>query len=845
MSAKKPGGVQSEVMDITESPRRPDFAAELDNLNVAQEYLDWKESVSIGVRQTIEGVLKGTPEKAVKHQLPLVGQFIHQFRQAMIDGQLNVGQETDKRVANLLRPLSNVRTKTGGVIDVFKTMADPCTSWALRKKLYDLQIRPALDWLAEKDLETAKKETAPSTPPVPEEEPNGPDKPETNDSDLPDQSDEARSLMESGMEKGEGEPKAIFTVAPFFGRYYRQKIMDTFDNNSGRWHGETEKEFETGGGEQLDNLRARIISGKMRGGQPLALPMPYNWGVYADSLECSASDAKILRDQDGLWYLSIDESGVFSYCLKIAPRQTLAEEHPSAEMNVAGSLPSEAKDVLREIKQNNQAEIKQAREIVKAVRAHLTYSNNPDAWKNYTNNPAKFFEKVWQMKEADCFVSNTLAVRMLQEAGISCRFIVGHYVKEKDNQDRAIMHAGNGHAWLEVWDQVGQHWLRLDATPKGDPTVDEEEQEKNLNDQSGEGDFGENDEIMSEEDLQKKIDELKKEQGGGGGGKRKTRERSRDDLEKEKFAAEAGCTPEQAAEFLRALERVREIKNKEGQPISDLLKDEWRKIVIARKIESIDYRGPVRMDEGDRLEDPVAASIDIRGQEFNPTGFEKVEKQTREEYDFGGIDIYFSFDLSGSMSEPDPMTGRQKCDVQRDVALLFIDSLMQCGYISRQANGSESELLPIKIMATLASSRGQKVLALTDKWGPTEQWRMYSALIKFASGGTPTHETLEIIESEMSKEQDLLQKKRVSREKLPIHYVAEISDGVPDDFDATEELHKRLKKKNAAVRSYCIGGTSNSDDAAPPMASFAELPAILTEDIVEKFKKLNPHRIKS
>ena len=39
--------------------------------------------------------------------------------------------------------------------------------------------------------------------------------------------------------------------------------------------------------------------------------------------------------------------------------------------------------------------------------------------------------------------------------------------------------------WLEVWDDVGQHWLRLDATPKGDPTVDEEEQEKDLEGKSG------------------------------------------------------------------------------------------------------------------------------------------------------------------------------------------------------------------------------------------------------------------------------------------------------------------------------------------------------------------------
>jgi len=814
------------------------LANELADLNVAKEYLEWKESVPTEVRQAVEGVLKNSPEKTSKHSLPLVGQFFHQFRQSMVEGQLVAEPGIDKRVANLLKPLANVKTRTGGVIDVFKTMADPKISWTLRKKLYDLQIRPALDWLAEKDLEEAQEKiTLPA-----EEEPAKEKEKSEDDSDLPDQSDEARSSMESGTEKGEGEPKIKFTVAPFFGGYYRQKIMDTLNPRTCRWGIKEEKVLETPELSPLDNLCARIIFGKVRGGQPLALPMPYNWGAYSNSLECSASGAKVLRDQNGLWHLLIEEPGVFTYRLKIAPCQTVEEARSSTEMNIAGNLPGEAVDALDKIKKDNPAEMKRAREIVKAVRAQLKYSNNPDVWKKYTANPSKFFEKVWQLKEADCFVSNTLAVRLLQEAGIPCRFIAGHFVKEKDNQDRAIMHSGSRHAWLEVWDTIGQHWLRLDATPKGDPTVDEDTQEQDLKEPGGEGDFGEDDEIMSEEDLQKKIKELKKEQAGSGGGK-KTRERNMSDLEKERFATEAGCTPEQAAEFLRALERVREIKDKEGRPISDLLKDEWRKIVITRKIESMDYRGPVRMDEGDRLEDPVSAYIDIRGQEFNPTGFERVDKQTREEYDFGGINIYFSFDLSGSMSETDAATGRKKSDVQRDVALLFIDGLMQCAYISRQA-GSESELLPIKIMATLASSRGQKVLSLTDRWGPAEQWKLYSALIKMASGGTPTHETLDIIESDMTAEQESLHKKRVPREKLPIHYVVEISDGSPDDFRETEACHTKLKNKGAAVRSYCIGGASASADAAPPLASFSELPAILTEDIIEKFKKLNPRRIK-
>ena len=109
-------------------------------------------------------------------------------------------------------------------------------------------------------------------------------------------------------------------------------------------------------------------------------------------------------------------------------------------------------------------------------------------------------------------------------------------------------------------------------------------------------------------DVQKQIKDLKKKEGGGS----KKKEKSGFDLMEQQFSELAECSPEQAKEFLKALERVRKIEDENGVPISDLMRDEWRKIIEERKVESLDYRGPVRMDEGSRLEDPVSAKIDIK-----------------------------------------------------------------------------------------------------------------------------------------------------------------------------------------------------------------------------------------
>ena len=92
---------------------------------------------------------------------------------------------------------------------------------------------------------------------------------------------------------------------------------------------------------------------------------------------------------------------------------------------------------------------------------------------------------------------------------------------------------------------------------------------------------------------------------------------------------------------------------------------EWQKIVQSRKVESTRYHGPVRRSEGDGLDDPVLASIDVASGERDPGGFEREMREQKQESDFGGIDLYFSFDLSGTMAEPDPASGRAKRDVQR------------------------------------------------------------------------------------------------------------------------------------------------------------------------------------
>ncbi|MEK7680706.1 MAG: transglutaminase domain-containing protein [Patescibacteria group bacterium] len=532
-------------------------------------------------------------------------------------------------------------------------------------------------------------------------------------------------------------------------------------------------------------------------------------------------------------YITTTETGDVQYAVTIGRCTRRKEEHTLLPMEISGELDSELKKKIDDLKRSKLPPMKLKREIVKLVRDHLTYSNSPDAYQKYVATPVQYFQKIWEHKEADCFVANTLAVRALAEVDSRIRFVSGYFVKDKDKNGNAIMHKGNGHAWLEVWDEMSEHWVRLDATPKGDPNIDEAEQNRELEGETGEGDYGD-EEIATNEETKEKIKEIKKKEGGGKGKPKKPTF----SLEEERFSELAECSPAEAQKFLHALERVRAITNEHGISISEGMKEEWRKIMKERKVESRNFKGPVRMDQGINLEDPASAHIDIRSGQFNPTGFETEETKEKIKTEFGGLNIYFSFDLSGSMKEPDGASGRSKADVQRDIALLFVDSLMQCSFMTRQ-QGADSDLLPIKIMVTLASDAGEVKLHLTDRWGPKEQHAFYSALVQIARGGTPTHQTLQLIEKDFQKEKIDLKKKGIPNYKLPLHYAPIITDGAPNDPVETTRMRASLKEQGMVSRSYIVGGEATADDVT--IESFSQIPKLLQKDIITLMHTLRPN----
>lgn len=841
-----PSQFNPEQKATQEAPQRTKFETAVD----AAAYLNWKRTVPTPIRSIVERAHKQLDPEYKTTGLELTDAFLYGFAESIVARHATFHESAPKIVKNLLTPLERIDLGNKDFLNVFERLADPHTSWQLKQNLYERQVQPALEWLVRKDTENVRKrlEEQERRQDIKEEK-SSDNKNQKNESEddedefkTPPTSDHVMSSMEAGMENSpEGErARAQFTVSPYRGGRYKQRVFHTYDVATSKWlpHEKTFSEIKP---VQFETTSARMISGKITGNARLALPYQENWTFDPTSIHTSApkESIKLSQDENGIWYLEIREPGVHTYTIQTGQAVREISQDTPANLEMSGELPSDVTKKIKELQASGQPQLKQARELVKYIRTALKYSNSKEAWAAYTAKPSAFFTALWKRKEADCYVSNTLACRALQELGVTVQFVGGFFVKEKNKRGDAVLHGSNGHAWLEVWDWQSAKLITLDATPKGDPTMNEEQQEKELADDGGEGEKESEDELMSEKEAEDQQEELQEKED-----ERNPRERKAPkDREAEVFAGLADCSSEQAREFFEALQRVRAIKDTDGTPISEKLLNEWRKLIEARIIESRDYRGPVRMSEGDRLDDPVSAVIDIRSGERDPGGFERDVRVEQRETTFGGISLFFSFDLSGSMSEEDAASGRSKAAVQRDTALLFIDSIMQCAYIANQSEQEMSEALPIKIMATLASDTGSIALPLTDKWGPKEQWAIYSALTRTARGGTPTHQTLDLIEAAFIEEKLRISNKNIPDHERPLNYAMVITDGAPNDAQAAERSRKRLVQSGMVTRTYAIGGRSTSPDAAPPLASFSELPPQLARDILEEFKKLRPDRV--
>jgi hypothetical protein len=685
-----------------------------------QAYAKWRDEVSAGMRRVVEGHLLGRPLRTDQTETPLVGEFMRGVAELLKNPDTVVDDmDFDPRVLNQLKKLQSVAIGEGGVTNVYAVLADPEISFANKEAFFESEISNRLAWLRGQDqmdkeeyLESKLEEVLLSPS---------------------DESDEY-TPHRVPMEEREGEPdRALALVYPYFGGYHRARTFADYDPSTLTWRrGKTG--YSTVDNQHINPERARVYRSSVSGGTRGGIRMPDGWQIDSETIEWLVDEPEsfaLVKDDDDNVSLSVDGEVGKSYPFQLTEGFGVeVREIPPPTRDVGEVLDQFPIELLTQAEVIMQADIgdgAKMRRLAALIHHHLEYDMDVKWEVVYKADPATYFEKIWQYKKAKCDEANTLAARLTQKFGFHTLYAGGHSAREKTKTGETILHDGNRHGWYYAWNPEDLKWLRLDATPKGDPNVDEDEQKEDL----GEGDYGEQEaELLSEEELAGVLQELEKEA-------------DEPESPETRFAEKADCTVEEARQVL---DLVRNLREKYATVLGEA-KKYWQTVVRKNLKERRAYSGPVRQSRGDELEDVVEARLDTRAHESDPSGWDKEIIKKKKEKLFGGFEVYVVADMSMSMA--DTIDGVRKIDSQRDMVFLLIDSIMASAEATRIAERRLQTPMPVMVSVVVFGTRTEIVLPLTERWTPAEQIRLYRALDAGSGGDTPDDQALALISQQI------------------------------------------------------------------------------------------------
>ena len=739
-------------------------------------YKQWKETVPARVRLLVEGHVLGVNVRVDTSDMPSVVEFYRGMRQMLAapDAAVESLEVSDvvKRQLSALRQM-----KIGeGQINLFAALADQEIGFAVKENYVRTKLLPRLDFLRERDRRMARqaREKARETQVTGE------------------QAEEEYTPHRAAQQEVEGLPsEAIATVDPFFGGHYADAVYDEYHPATLTWK-KSPRHLQELPQQSLDMARLRRYRSTVNGAYG-SVKLARGWGADRESVRWSGNEPsswELLVDQDGIVRVRAQagESGTFD--IDIAPSADAIDLAPpeGEVVDVPDRFPGELLSHAQAIMASDARSGIKMRRIASFIHRHLEYDQDPTWEAVYKADPSRYFEAVWGNKKAKCDEANTMLTRLLTRLGMHARFIGGHSVRTKSPTGAAMLLESNRHAWGMAWDSEDRRWIRLDATPAGDPNVDQEEQQEEL----GEGDYGEQEaELMSEEELEKKLQEAQADD-------QKQIESQDPELA---YAREAGCTPEEAR---AVLQKIAELRVKHAQVLRDA-DGQWQKLVRENMRERIVDRGPVPLSQMDEIDQDelVAGYIEILAGSQDPLIGMREESRRKKEHWFGGYEVYLAADMSGSMN--DTINGVKKADAQRDMVFLLVDSVMNAAVVARRGERQLNASMPVKVSVVVFGKKTEIVLPLTDTWGPKEQIALYRALDAGAGGGTPDHLALARLRETITKSTQEEEEARRKKPALKNHrwrtrrFVVATADGGSDLSALVKHANDQLKQDGVPV----------------------------------------------
>ncbi|KKW24583.1 MAG: hypothetical protein UY67_C0006G0038 [Candidatus Kaiserbacteria bacterium GW2011_GWA2_52_12] len=600
----------------------------------------------------------------------------------------------------------------------------------------------------------------------------------------------------SRLEKGE-KPTAIWKINPAYGGYFREQSFDTWDPERKVWK-QSDYAYEE------DKL-----------GQGNA---------ENDSITISANV------QRGAWTRVKSEASR----LKIGA--------PEASAAFPERFTEDTERVIAEIEKTKQGNRARGFALARYVMQRLQYSNESQFNNTYRSDPNGYCFAIDTHKKADCDVGNTYFAALCARLGVPARHVVGHMVKGKNEKGTSMIHSGTGHAWSEIWDDQAREWMRVDATPPGDPIFNSQIDQEGEGGESAPGDYGGQEDVgPTDEQLQKLEEELAKHV-----------EELSYTPEERALAEEAKIELSEARDIAREIAQAEDARLKDGRKVTNALSQLFDMIVDSRLSFESEYSGPLRRREGgERIDDIVAQHIGAVSGEQDPRSRIKETETPKEEQLFGGFDVWFIDDKSGSMSQT--VDGAVKWKTQRTMNYLLLSALHR---FQEKLVRSGVAALPgssLDVRTEVLSFRGGGVKELdvdkplSPRFEAAEKVTLWRSLGNQGSGNGDV-QALQTVLREIKE--DIKATEAGGKKDNRLRIVLPMSDGEPDDPARVHALAEELGNTGAVVVGLGLTDAAKSvkqiyttpKSRGETVKDLNHLPVIVARHIVSEALKLFPDK---
>jgi len=654
------------------------------------------------------------------------------------------------------------------------------------------------------------------------------------------------------LEEGEWSP-SIWSINPPWGGYYKERSYSEWDEDEKKWR-QTGHEYKEARPTILSRHRTAkggaveiVLGAHIKPHEWISLPIPYTHSFSI--IEADGEKVIVKQDQFGDLVFKVKSKESVDVKITLVPDEKKCFTHEGDRALKCpvfrSTFSEETVKKLDEIRKSGKSGIEMARNLKIFVLSTTRYIkpkdiNESEYYNNYYRTHKNGFAgAVDEIKKGDCDVINTYYAALCSELGIATRHCVGHMVNNKNDKGGASINSGSGHAWTEVWNGLDGKWDRIDATPAGDPNM--EDQNSLEGDSKMVGDYGEQpqqnaDELI--EKLKKKLLDHKEEVSYT--------------LEEREMARASGVEMSEARKIIREIKEVELLRLPNGERISDVLYSLFKSIIQSRKAIMAVYDGPVRKREGGRrIKHLVRHVIATKAGESDPMTRELEKDEEKQEELQSGMDLYLIGDKSGSMCS---LEGEQSLwKMQRKAAYLILNSLHRFSKEVKKSGLSADNTLSIR--SQCLTFRGQKPeqldldKPLTDDFSDQDKVRMWHSMGKeFGSNGEV--EALKQVFAQIVNEVD--EKKLLGLKDNKLRLVIMCSDG---QFVGGEEVVKKMLEDMGEMNVVIVGiGLGKEAKAVkvlfnnPPNShgevaeDLSVLPGILAKYVVGQAFRLYPEK---